>query len=133
MKKKDLEYFKRLLLEKRRKLLEQVGYLEERALNSTTTDSSGELSAYPFHMADQGTDADEREKAFLFASREGRYLYHLDKALERIENGSYGKCRACGGDINIERLKAVPHATMCIECKSKEEQEAFRRRPIKRE
>jgi len=121
MEKQQLEFFKKLIIKKRAKILEQMGLLEENTLSSTTKDSSGELSSYPFHMADQGTDAEEREKAFLFASREGRYLYHLDKALERIENGTYGKCRICGKDISVERLKAVPHATMCIECKFKEE------------
>ena len=121
MKKQQLEFFKELILKKRAKILEQMGFLEESTLSSTVKDSSGDLSSYPFHLADQGTEAEEREKAFLFASREGRYLYHLDKALERIENGTYGKCRLCGKNISTERLKAVPHATLCIECKSKEE------------
>lgn len=121
MKKQQLELFKELILKKRAKILEQMGFLEESTLSSTVKDSSGDLSSYPFHLADQGTEAEEREKAFLFASREGRYLYHLDKALERIENSTYGKCRLCGKDISIERLKAVPHATLCIKCKSKEE------------
>ncbi|MCK4590433.1 MAG: TraR/DksA C4-type zinc finger protein [Candidatus Latescibacteria bacterium] len=121
MKKQQLEFLKELILKKRAKILEQMGFLEENTLSSTVKDSSGDLSSYPFHLADQGTEAEEREKAFLFASREGRYLYHLDKALERIEDGTYGKCRLCGKNISIERLKAVPHATLCIECKSKEE------------
>ena len=121
MKKQQLELFKELILKKRAKILEQMGFLEESTLSSTVKDSSGDLSSYPFHLADQGTEAEEREKAFLFASREGRFLYHLDKALERIENGTYGKCRLCGKNVGIERLKAVPHATLCIECKSKEE------------
>ena len=121
MKKQQLEFFKELMLKKRAKILEQMGFLEESTLSSTVKDSSGDLSSYPFHLADQGTEAEEREKAFLFASREGRYLYHLDKALERIENDTYGKCRLCGKNISIERLKAVPHATLCIECKSKDD------------
>ncbi len=121
MRKQQLESLKKLIIEKRAKILEQMGFLEESTLSSTSKDSSGELSSYPFHIADQGTDAEEREKAFLFASREGRYLYHLDKALERIGDGTYGKCRQCGKDISVERLKAVPHATMCIQCKSLEE------------
>ncbi|MCK4417235.1 MAG: TraR/DksA C4-type zinc finger protein [Candidatus Latescibacteria bacterium] len=121
MKKQQLEFFKELILKKRAKILEQMGFLEESTLSSTVKDSSGDLSSYPFHLADQGTEAEEREKAFLFASREGRYLYHLDKALERIEKGAYGKCRLCGKNISIERLKAVPHATLCIECKSKDD------------
>jgi RNA polymerase-binding protein DksA len=65
----------------------------------------------------------EREKAFLFAAREGNLLYHLDKALERVEDGTYGKCVGCGAEIGHERLEAVPHVRLCIQCKSKEEKE----------
>jgi RNA polymerase-binding protein DksA len=121
MNKRDREYFRNLILEKREGLLKELGYLENEVLTSTSKDSSGDLSAYSFHMADQGTDAEEREKAFLLASREGRYVYHLNEALRRIADGSYGKCELCGKQISKERLEAVPHATKCIACKSKEE------------
>ena len=90
-------------------------------MNTTTKDQSGDLSSYSFHMADQGTDTMEREMAFSLASREGRYLHHLNEALFRIENGVYGKCRTCELDISNERLDAVPHATQCIKCKNSEE------------
>jgi len=122
MNKRDRERFRKLILEKRAKLAKELGYLENEVMNFTSKDSSGDLSSYSFHMADQGTDAEEREKAFLLASREGRYVYHLNEALRRIDDGTYGKCRACGCQISKERLKAVPHATMCIDCKSKEEE-----------
>ena len=58
--------------------------------------TDGILSSYSFHMADQGTDAMEREKAFLFASKEGRFLYHLDEALRRLYQNpkDFGKCVA---------------------------------------
>ena len=121
MDKKELEYFKKLILEKRRELLEEMDHLKENGLNSTIKEASGEHSAYSFHMADLGTDMMEHEKAFLFASREGNLLYHLDQALERIETGNYGLCVECGQPINRERLEAVPHARLCIQCKSKEE------------
>ena len=122
MNKRDRERFRKLILEKREKLLKELGYLENEFMSSTTKDSSGDLSSYSFHMADQGTDAEEREKAFLLASREGRYIYHLNEALRRIDDGTYGKCRVCGKHISKERLTAVPHATKCITCKSKEEE-----------
>lgn len=121
MNKEDLEYFKNLLLEKRAELLEELGHLKEDALNSNTKEASGENAAYSYHMADLGTDAMEREKAFLFAHREGRLLYHLEQALERIERGTYGYCEICKKPIGRERLEAVPHARLCIECKAKEE------------
>src|SRR5256884_8907685 len=75
------------------------------------------------HMADQGTDAMEREKAFLFASQEGRYLWHVNQALRRLYQTpeKFGKCEQCGEDIVFERLDALPHARLCIKCKAKEE------------
>ena len=121
MTKEELEYFEKLILEKKRKLLEELGYLEESALGKSLSDSTGDLSAYAYHMADQGTDAIEREKAFLLASREGRYLHHLNEALERIRKGNFGICRSCGKEISRERLEAVPHATLCIKCKQAED------------
>ena len=121
MNKKDLEHFRRIINKKKNELFAELGYLETSAMSSTTKDQSGDLSSYSFHMADQGTDTMDREMAFTFASREGRYLHHLNEALERIENGTYGKCRSCGGDISKARLEAVPHATQCIKCKNAEE------------
>ncbi len=122
MTKKKLEYFKNLILQKRAELLEELGHLED-GMTTTPKEAAGENTAYTFHMADLGTDNMEREKAFFFARREGRLLYHLEQALERIENGTYGICRECGRPISEARLEAVPHASMCIECKSNEEQQ----------
>lgn len=119
--KKDLPHFKKLILRKREKLLEELGYLKETSLEKSYQDYTGEHSTYSFHMADQGTDAQEREKAFLFASREGRFLSYLDRALERIEEGKYGYCDSCGEPIAKARLEAVPTTRLCLACKSKQE------------
>lgn len=121
MTKGELKNFKKIILEKRVKALNDIGQLKDREMSSTLKDASGENSAYSSHMADVGTDNMEREKAFFFATKEGRFLYHLDQALERIENGTYGDCQECGEPIGKERLEAVPHARLCIICKSKEE------------
>ena len=86
---------------------------------STLNDASGENSAYSFHMADVGTDNMEREKAFFFATREGKFLNHIEEALQRIEDGSYGNCSDCENPIPQERLIAVPTATRCVPCKEK--------------
>jgi RNA polymerase-binding protein DksA len=121
MKKKDLEKYETLLLEKRKGLIEEMGLLKKSTLDSTSKDASGALSSYSTHMADQGTDADEREKAFMFHSKSGRLLYHIDEALRRIKDKTYGKCVECGQQISAARLEAVPHARLCIACKEKEE------------
>jgi len=119
--KKDLKHFEKRLLEEREKLLVQLTHLEKDVLSRTLKDSSGDLSAYTFHMADLGTDAMEREKASLFASSEGRLLYHINEALRRLYKEEYGTCESCGQPICRERLEVVPHARLCIKCKEKEE------------
>lgn len=121
MKKKDLEKYEKLLLAKRADLLEELGLLKKSGLNSTVKEASGEISSYSTHMADQGTDSFEREKTFQLVSKSGRFLHHIDEALRRIKDKTYGKCQECGKEISTARLEAVPHARFCITCKEKEE------------
>jgi RNA polymerase-binding protein DksA len=118
--KKDLKHFEERLIEERKKLLSQLGYLEK-AMGQTQRDSSGDLSAYSFHMADMGTDAMEREKAFLFASAEGRQLMSVDEALRRLYRSEYGVCESCGKEIGKQRLDAMPQANLCVNCQEKQE------------
>jgi RNA polymerase-binding protein DksA len=122
MNKRDLDKFEKLLLAKRQQLIEEFGLLKSAAMDTTIKEKTGDLSSYSYHMADQGTDAMEREKTFYFASKSGRLLYHIDQALRRVRNKTYGKCEECGGQINRERLEAVPHARLCLKCKELEEQ-----------
>jgi RNA polymerase-binding transcription factor DksA len=119
--KEDLKFLEKRLLEERGRLLKELGYLEANVLKQNQRDSSGDLSGYSFHMADLGTDAMEREKAFLFASAEGRALYDVDEALRRIYSGNYGLCETCQQPIAKERLEVVPGARLCIRCKQLEE------------
>jgi DnaK suppressor protein len=122
MTKKQLGHFEKRLLEERARALKELGHYGE-SFDATLQASDGDLSSYSFHMADQGTDAMEREKAFLMASKEGRFLWHLNQALRRLYSTpeKYGKCENCGEEISYERLDALPHARLCINCKEKEE------------
>ena len=122
MPKKQLQYFEKRLLEERRRVLKELGHHDE-LFNKSDQAADGDLSTYSFHMADQGTDAMEREKAFLFASQEGRYLWHVNQALRRLYQTpeKFGKCEQCGEEIGFDRLDALPHARLCINCKAKEE------------
>lgn len=122
MRKSDLKKYEKLLLKKKNELLENMGDIMKDRVGTTTKESTGDLSSYSYHMADQGTDAMERELAFMFASKTGRLIYHVDEALRRISDGSYGKCILCERQISKARLEAVPHARLCIECKSAEEE-----------
>jgi DnaK suppressor protein len=114
----DLGHFKQIILEKRKEILDELEILRNTIMDSTTGEYTSENPSYSLHM-EQGTDAMEREKTFLLASREGKFLNYLDDALERIEKGEYGRCTTCGKLIEKERLEAVPHAQMCFGCKSK--------------
>ena len=118
MNKKDREFFKKIIAQEKVKLLDKLGFLRETALNTTLKDASGDHSSYSFHMADQGTDSQEREKAFLFASRESQYFERLELALKRIDDGTFGICINFKKNIDRERLEAVPIATMCVDCKT---------------
>jgi len=119
--KDDAQFFHDLIVERRNNISKQLGVLTE-ATRNTVQDYSGDNSTYSLHMADQGTDAQEREKGFLLASREGRYLKYLDRALEMLKEGTYGTCQDCGDQIQKKRLELVPTAKLCIACKLKEEQ-----------
>ena len=127
MNKKQLQHLETRLKDERARVMKELGYYDE-SFSSTLQSSDGDLSSYSFHMADQGTDTMEREKQFLFASQEGRYLWHVNQALRRLysEPETFGKCHQCGQDIALERLDALPHARLCITCKEKEENEKRR-------
>jgi len=122
MERSQIEHIEQRLLRERTRALRSLGRFQEQSkLSRDSADS--DLSSYSFHMADQGTDAMEREKAFLFASQEGRFLWHIDQALRRLyrDPDTFGKCHSCGGNIAVERLDALPHARYCIDCKQREE------------
>jgi len=123
MNKEDLEYFRKLILEKRAQASDELEELERVSRSEAAQESSEDRSAYSLHMADHGTDAMEREKNLLFAQRSDDYIEYLNEALQRIEEGSFGVCRVCGGEIGRARLEAVPTATQCIQCKSKQDEE----------
>ena len=118
MNEKDLKYFEELIQAKRIKILKELEHFEDNTLSGTVRDQAGDLSAYSDHIPDRATDSTEREKAFMFASKESQYLHYLNEALERIRSGTFGICRTCGGEIGKARLEAIPFATECIQCKS---------------
>jgi RNA polymerase-binding protein DksA len=117
--KEELAQFRAIILEKKKEILGELETLRDSMMDAETGEYASENSTYSTHM-EQGTDAMEREKTFLFASREGKFLNHLEDALQRIERGEYGKCTDCGLLIERERLEAVPHAKQCIRCKLKQ-------------
>lgn len=125
MNKKELAHIEKRLMQERARAAKSLGIFDEMAKADRETGDS-EMAAYTDHMADQGTEAMEREKAALFATKEGRYLYRIEEALRRLYNDpeNFGMCHTCGAEVGFERLDALPHARYCIDCKKKEESAA---------
>jgi RNA polymerase-binding transcription factor DksA len=123
--KKQIEHLQQRLLRERDRALRSLGQFDELAKISAEQADS-DLYSYSDHIADLGTDAMEREKMLLFASKEGRYLYRVEEALRRLykEPESFGMCHSCRQLIDFERLDVMPHARYCLNCKLKEEADA---------
>ncbi|MGA9117956.1 MAG: TraR/DksA C4-type zinc finger protein [Bacteroidota bacterium] len=113
----DLKTFREEILAKRKETLDELDTLKESMMDVTTGEYVSESSNYSLHM-EQGTDAMEREKTFLFASRSSKYVNQLDDALARIDAKTYGVCRICGLLVPKARLEAVPTAQTCAEYKN---------------
>jgi DnaK suppressor protein len=118
----DTEHFRELLVEKRRGVMETLEYFQKENPGSLE-DETGELvsGSADQHMADTATDTVDREIDYTLEASDGRLLAAIDTALARIEAGTYGTCVNCGAQIPPERLEAMPWATLCIDCKRKEE------------
>jgi RNA polymerase-binding protein DksA len=120
--KKDMERFRELLLKERKRVLEELDWVESNYIGKSQKDSSGEVSGYSMHPADAATDSNERDKAFLIGSAGGEALENIDEALRSIDDGTYGTCAGCGQEIPEARLEALPQAKLCIDCKTKAEE-----------
>ena len=129
--KKDLEHFKKIIIGKRDEIIRQLQNLKEQMMDTSTGEYINENSPYSLHMAEQGTDAMEREKTFLYAQRETKFLGYLEAALKRIDAGTYGICLECIEEpkhlcdscplVPKARLEAVPHSQVCVPIKQKQE------------
>ena len=113
----ELEYFRGIILKKRDVAEEELETLQ-RTLRESMENSSDE-SAYSFHMADAGTDAQEREKTYMLFNRTRKFVKYLDDAIKRIDNKTYGVCKVTGKKISKGRLEAVPHTQLSIDAKLK--------------
>lgn len=107
------------LVEERQRVAERAGRHDDEIANS---DQDGDLTTYPLHLADEGTDTMEQEQDLLMRSRDGQHMALIDNALRKIykESDRYGICENCGRDIPHERLEMVPWARFCLDCVTKE-------------
>lgn len=114
MDQKDLEYFRNLLNEQLQEALKQGDLTLE-----DMTDNS-EVFADP---ADRATMESDRAFTLRIRDRERKLIKKIRAALNRLDNGTYGACEECGEEIGVPRLKARPVTRLCINCKSKQEED----------
>ena len=115
---KDLEYFKNLILDKRNEAAEEIEYLQSVLENIRYTDEA-DNSSNAHHIADLGSEEENTALYYALIQRTRKFVGQLDRALERIENGTYGICHATGKPIPKGRLEAVPHTRYSINAKLK--------------
>jgi DnaK suppressor protein len=112
----DYSKLKEALESQRTKLIQGLNHIQRENLNTSQRDASGDLSGYSLHMADMATDNFDREFSLDLATNEQKLLNHIDEALAKFQDGSYGSCENCNKVISMKRLKAVPYAHLCIKC-----------------
>jgi len=111
VKKIDVELFRNLLNQRIDELRSEAG---------KTVETMDHDETFP-DPSDRATMESNRNSMLLIRDRERKLIFKIQEALQRLDNGEYGICEECGAEIGIERLKARPVTTLCIECKSSQE------------
>ena len=111
MNKKDVEFFRNLLNQRIQELRAEAG--------KTLDDMEGDHNLPD--PADRASLESNRTSVLRIRDRERKLIFKIQEALNRLNEGEFGICETCGGEIGIERLKARPVTTLCIECKSLQE------------
>ena len=115
MKKVDMRAYKEKLLDLRARLRGDVSTMANVALRKSGMAGSAS-SGMPIHMAELGSDNFEQEFTLSLLATEEDTLGLIEAALERVEDGDYGKCVECGGVVAKTRLNAIPYTPVCIRC-----------------
>lgn len=111
--KKEIELFKARLLELRNQLTASVKHTTE-----DVKDAEGQ-KGYSQHQADEGTDDFDRNTSIEVSSKEFNVLRQVNRALEKIDEGTYGHCDITNEEIPLKRLEAIPYATMTVSAQDK--------------
>jgi DnaK suppressor protein len=115
------DHYRRRLEELRTRMEGNVASLTAQALQPAGGEQSGGISNAPLHLADLGTHTQDQDVALGLLQNERQELRDIDAALERLEEGRYGLCNACGQAIPPGRLEAMPQASRCVPCAEKQE------------
>ena len=116
LKAEELETYKEVLLNLRARLRGDLDQMTDEALRRNQSDSSGNLSNVPLHMADVGTENYDQEFTLSLIENEQGTLEQVHAALTRINGGTFGRCDECGEAIARPRLQALPYTPYCIQC-----------------
>jgi len=108
--------FRRMLLDERERVRGAIEYLHQENPGSLE-DESGEETSFDNHLGDTATVTYDREMDYTLEDNSEAVLAAIEKALVKIESGTYGICERCGQPIAPERLEALPYAELCIDCK----------------
>jgi RNA polymerase-binding transcription factor DksA len=121
----DAERFRSMLLDERERVVKAIDYLHEEN-PGTLVEAAGELvsGSADNHMGDAATVTFERELDYTLEENSEHVLAAIDGALGRIDEGTFGRCRTCGREIDPARLEAIPWVTQCIDCRRREERSA---------
>ena len=112
----DTEHFRARLEDEQRKVRNAIQYLQKEN-PAVPEEITGDLAMGPGdnHLADLATETIDREIDYTLEENSGNVLREIEAALKRIDDGSYGICRACGKPIEPERLEYLPWATQCAD------------------
>ena len=113
----------RLIEERDRLTGVRATFDEEGLTDQSENDAVGELSSYDQHQADLGTETFEREKDRSILEQVEAELADVERALQRLDDGTYGTCEVCGKTIPDERLEALPAARLCLDHQAEAERE----------
>ena len=119
LKNDELEAFRHVLLSLRSRLRGDLDQMTDEALRRSQSETSGNLSNVPLHMADLGTENYDQEFTLGLIENEQSTLEQVQEALSRIELGTYGRCQECSEAIAKPRLQALPYTRHCIQCARK--------------
>lgn len=114
----ELKEFREIILGKLEKAKQDYELLKSAITQSDSNDT--EDTSPTFKVLEEGAATLSKEEAGKLAQRQLKFIQHLQAAMVRIENKTYGVCRETGKLIPPERLRAVPHATLCIDAKEKQ-------------
>lgn len=119
MNKREMERYRSILLKEKNRIRETIEGMKDHGLSCSQREETDELSVVDNHPGDMGTEMFDKERRYALLDNEKSILRQIDEAINRIEEGSYGRCELCGKEIQEERIKFMPYVLTCMDCECK--------------